>query len=159
MFFNLLKTKRMKKRKDIRCVCRCTPREGIVAMDAKLLTDMVESERRRIGARDNLRMASQMSMWLGDVCDASGHGGLAIDVWSEGLSRLEWEDQEWVTVPINTRLFRFNNLVSKDEACELGRRIDRTWRRLGHREMAHYAARARQYYKDLWLEKYCEALP
>ncbi len=147
------------KRKKKSCVCRCTPAKGIVAMDARLLTEMVAQEQRCISVTPNLRRAATQAMHLGDACAASGHPAMAIDVWSRAYDMVRFEDYNLVSTPINTRLYRLADLVSKDEVCELGRRIDRTWLRLGHREMAHYAARARRYYKDLWLDKYYESLP
>lgn len=140
-------------------MCRCTPQRGIVAMDAKLLTEMVEKELGCISVTPNLRRAATQAMMLGDICYASGHTAMAIGVWREAYDMVRYEDSQWVYIPLNTRLFRLDDVVSKDEACALGRRIDRAFKAVGLGELAGYGRRAQQYYRDLWLEKYFDALP
>lgn len=141
------------------CICRCTPRDGIVRMDARLLTEMFAYEMRRIRVMPHLRIAAQMALRLGDTCSHTGHTGLAVEAWREAYGMLLYNDYDWVYTPINTRFFRLADLVSKVEACELGRRIDRELKRIGIGELAGFARHARRYYADLWMDKYYEALP
>lgn len=158
MFFNLLKFNMMN-RKNSQWVCSCTPRQGIVSMDAKLLHQLVDRQLRTIGRTEHPRIRAQRALWLGDLCEKAGFPMMAFDIWRDGMCDLYGADYEWVYTPINTRLFRFNNLVSMEEAREMGRRIDRMLAANGYRELCGYGRQAVNYYRDLWEEKYYEALP
>ena len=146
-------------RKSYYCVCRCTPREGVVSMDARLLDEILDKGWKAINATENVRVIAQKGLILGDLCAGAGYPHRALECWFGALEAVEYLDYDWTFTPLNHRYYRFDSVVSMDECKELGRRIDSLWRRLGHREMAVFERHARHYYHDMWLDKYCGSLP
>ena len=128
-------------------------------MDVQVLNQLVREQEAAIERETNTRKMAQRALELGDVCLAAGCPMRAIQVWREAALRLERRDYFWVDEPINPAFVRFDDLVSAREAQTLGQRIDRTWRLLGHPEMAVWGRRMRRAYEDMWFDKYYDALP
>lgn len=147
-----------KKRRFVK-VCSCTPKGDIRTMDTRVLNLLVEEQQKLIANEPNTRKMAQRALELGDVCMAAGCPMRAIQVWRSAAQRLEAMDYYWVTEPINPHFVRFDDLVSAKEALTLGRRIDKVWHLLGHPEMAIWARKMKVAYKEMWLDKYYEALP
>jgi len=150
----------MKNEKTYYCVCRCTPSEGIVSIDARLLTrELLPMSMDYVRSCRNLRGKAYKALVLGDLCANAGYPNTALRVMRSTMSYIKMKDYDWVCRPINPSFNRLENIVNMYEVRELGRRIDRLWRWLGHPEMAHSARRVERYYDDLWFDKYYEALP
>lgn len=147
-----------KKRRFVK-VCSCTPKGDIRTMDTRVLNLLVEEQQKLIANEPNTRKMAQRALELGDVCMAAGCPMRAIQVWRSAVQRLEAMDYYWVTEPINPHFVRFDDLVSAKEALTLGRRIDKVWHLLGHPEMAIWARKMKVAYREMWLDKYYEALP
>lgn len=128
-------------------------------MDARLLDEIVKKGWEDINATENVRVIAQKGLILGDLCYGAGYPRRAMVNWFGALQAVEYQDYDWTFTPLNPAYYRFDNVVSMDECKELGRRIDKAWRRLGHREMAIFERHARHYYHDMWLDKYYESLP
>ena len=140
-------------------VCTCTPQGDIRTMDVQVLNQLVRDTEIDIAHEPNTRKMAQKALLLGDVCMAAGCPMRAIEVWRDAAKRLEAMDYRWVYKPINPSFVRFSYLVSEKEAVTLGRRIDKAWHLLHHPEMATWARRMRVAYREMWLDKYYEALP
>ena len=149
----------MKRQKHFVKVCSCTPRGDIRTMDVKVLNQLVCEQEAAIARETNTRKMAQRALELGDACMDSGCPMKALQVWRAAALRLIAMDYYWVYEPINPSFMRFDDLVSAKEALTLGRRIDKVWHLLGHPEMATWARRMRAEYREMWLDKYYEALP
>jgi len=149
----------MRRRKRIGLVCRCTPGRGIEGGCGRDLGEVVTQSLEAMRSEGNPRKQARLGLELGDLCAASGMPVRALDIWREALARLEWHDYEWVYRPMNPAYLRFDHAVSRWEAVQLGMRIDREWRRLGHPEQAHYGRDANHEYDEMWMDKYYMALP
>jgi len=144
------------------CVCRCTPDKGVVSMDAQLLGEVVKRGLHAIYCAKNPRVKAQQALLLGELCEGAGYPLQALRVWKSTVLMIEVEDQAWVTEPLapswSPYHVAFCSVVSMEECRELGRRIDRLWRRLGCPEMAGWENKALRSYHDMWLDKYYGAL-
>lgn len=147
------------KKKHFVKVCSCTPRGDIRAMNPQVLDQLVEGQEEAICRETNTRKMAQRALELGDACMAAGCPMRAIQVWRSAAQRLVAMDYYWVYEPVNPQFVRFGDLVSEKEAVTLGRRIDKAWHLIGHPEMATWARRMRAEYREMWLDKYFEALP
>ena len=140
-------------------MCSSTPRGDIRTMDVRVLNLLVEEQESAIARETNTRKMAQRALELGDACMAAGCPMRAIQVWRAAAQRLIAMDYCWVYEPINPSFIRFDDLVSAKEAQTLGRRIDKAWHLIGHPEMANWARRMRAEYREMWLDKYYDALP
>ena len=139
-------------RKSYYCVCRCTPREGVVSMDARLLDEILDKGWKTINATENARVIAQIKM--------SNTKKAATSTKAVATKKVAPKAAETKTKKAEIKnAEKKNTVVSMDECKELGRRIDSLWRCLGHREMAVFERHARHYYHDMWLDKYCGSLP
>jgi hypothetical protein len=104
--------------------------------------------------------AAQRALALGDICMAAGCPIKAIRIWRTAAQKLLVMDYHWVDVPLYYEAYTsFDHLVSEKEGITLGRRIDKAWHLLGHPEMATWARHMRVEYREMWLDRYYEALP
>lgn len=128
-------------------------------MDTQVLNQLVREQEAVIERERNPRKMARRAMELGDACMAAGCPMMAIQVWRNAARRLMERDERWIYEPINPDFMRFDDYVSAYEGRMLGRRIDKTWRLIGHPEMADWERRMGRVYKSMWLDKYFEALP
>ncbi len=150
----------MAKEKHFVKVCSCTPRGGLSIKDLQVLNQIVHDEEASIAHEKNARRMAHRALALGDICMASGCPASAIRIWRTAARKLLVMDYYWVDVPCYYEAYTsFDNLVSEKEGVMLGRRIDKAWHLLGHREMATWARHMRKRYCDMWLDRYYEALP
>ena len=150
----------MAKEKHFVMVCSCTPRGGLSIKDLQVLNQIVHDEEASIAWEKNARKMARRALALGDICMAAGCSVRAIRIWRAAALRLLAMDYKWVDVPCYYEAYtRFDHLVSEKEGITLGRRIDKAWHLLGHREMASWARYMRVRYCDMWLDRYYEALP
>lgn len=141
-------------------VCSCTSSGGLNIMDLQVLNLIVRDEEASIAQERNARKMALRALALGDICMAAGCPIKAIRIWRTTAHRLLEMDYYWVDVPIYFEGYTcFDHLVSEKEGLTLGRRIDKAWHLLGHREMATWARHMRIAYQDMWLDRYYEALP
>lgn len=141
-------------------VCSCTSRGALSIQDLRVLNQMVRDEEASIAREEVARKMALRAIALGDICMASGCPIKAIRIWRAAAQRLLEMDYYWVDVPMYYEAYTsFDHLVSEKEGIVLGRRIDKAWHLLGHREMATWARHMRKKYCDMWLERYYEALP
>lgn len=144
----------MRKRYSYR-VCRCTPNEGVVQLETRLLRHIVNYRIRSIRCAQNSRMKYHFGLHLGQLCATSGHPWWAIKVWQFTLRLMCWKDyDEWIYVPVNPDYVRIDSVLSEPESMDLGRRIDTLWRKMGHPECAVMERYAQGAYDFFWLEKY-----
>ncbi len=129
-------------------------------MDLQVLNQIVRDEEASIAREKNTRKMAHRALALGDICMAAGCPVKAIRIWRAAAQRLLAMDYYWVDVPLYFEAYTsFDHLVSEKEGLVLGRRIDKAWHLLGHREMATWARHMRVRYCDMWLDRYYEALP
>ena len=69
--------------KSYYCVCRCTPREGVVSMDARLLDEILDKGWKTINATENARVIAQKGLILGDLCAGAGHRRAGAGLWRD----------------------------------------------------------------------------
>lgn len=150
----------MAKEKYFVKVCGCTSRGDLSIKDLQVLNQIVHDEEASIAQERNARKMARRALALGDICMAAGCPIKAIRIWRAAAKRLLAMDYHWVDVPCYYEAYTsFDNLVSEREGLTLGRRIDRAWHQLGHREMATWARHLRIAYRNMWLDRYYEALP
>jgi hypothetical protein len=141
-------------------VCSCTSRGDLCIMDLRVLNQIVRDEEASIAREKNARSMARRALLLGDTCMAAGCPIKAIRIWRTAAQRLLVMDYHWVDVPLYYEAYTsFDHLVSEKEGIILGRRIDKAWHLLGHREMATWARHMRIEYHEMWLDRYYEALP
>ena len=150
----------MARQKHFVKVCSCTPRGDIRIPDLQVLNQIVHDEEASISKEKNARMMALKALALGDICMAAGLPVKAIRIWRRAAQRRLVMDYYWVDVPLYYEAYTsFDYLVSEKEGITLGRRIDKAWHLLGHREMATWARHMRVEYREMWLDRYFEALP
>ena len=150
----------MAKEKHFVKVCSCTSRGELRIMDLRVLDQIVRDEEASIAQEEVARKMAQRALALGDICIAAGCPIKAIRIWRSAAQRLLKMDYQWVDVPVYFEAYTsFDHLVSEKEGIALGRRIDKAWHLLGHREMATWARHMRVAYQNMWLDRYYEALP
>ena len=141
-------------------VCNCTSCGDLRIIDLQVLNQIVRDEEASIGQEKNARKAARRAIALGDICMTAGFPIKAIRIWRAMAQRLLAIDQHWVDVPFFYEAYTsFDNLISKIEGLTLGQRIDQAWYQLGHPEMATWAEHMQTAYRDMWLDRYFEALP
>jgi hypothetical protein len=129
-------------------------------MDLRVLNRIVRDEETSIAREKNARSMARRALQLGDTCMAAGCPIKAIRIWRKAAQRLLAMDYYWVDVPLYFEAYTsFDHLVSEKDGITLGRRIDKAWHLLGHREMATWARHMRIAYSEMWLDRYYEALP
>lgn len=136
-------------------VCSCTPTDGIVHLETRLLQQLLRRDLHSIECAAHPRRKAQKGLRLGDLCANTGHPVWAMRLWSWTLNLVGSKDyDEWIDEWLDTKYVRLANVVSEEEAKELGRRIDQLWERLGHPEMKDAEREAELIYDWLWYEKY-----
>ena len=101
-------------------------------------------------------------MWalmLGDICESTGHYGMAIDIWRFMLKRVNDYDFDGWFYAYRHSDIRFWGFVNVYGAVLIGQRIDQLMNRLNFKELAHYEHDANFYYDDLWEDTYFESIP
>ena len=150
----------MARQKHFVKVCSCTPRGDLSIKSLHVLNQIVRDEEASISRVKNARRMAQRALALGDICMAAGCPIKAIRIWRKAAQRLLAMDYYWVDVPLYFEAYTsFDHLVSEKDGITLGRRIDKAWLLLGHREMATWTRHMRIAYSDMWLDRYYEALP
>ena len=105
----------------------------VTHLEAQLLRQLVNREIHPIRCAESCRRKAQVALRLG---------------------RASKDYDDWLCVWFNPEWVRLSWVVSEDLCQLLGRRIDQTWRRMGHPGMAVYEQKATAEYDWLWLEKY-----
>ena len=150
----------MAKEKHFVKVCSCTSRGELRIMDLRVLDQIVRHEEASIAQDEVARKVAQRALALGDICIAAGCPIKAIRIWRTAAQKLLEMDYYWVDVPVYFEAYTsLDHLVSEKEGIALGRRIDKVWHLLGHREMATWSRHMRIAYQNMWLDRYYEALP
>lgn len=150
----------MARQKHFVKVCSCTSRGDLSIKTLQVLNQIVRDEEASIAHEKNARRMARRALALGDICMAAGCSIKAIRIWRAAAQRLLAMDYEWVDVPVYFEEYtNFDHLVSEKEGLTLGRRIDKAWHLLGHREMATWARHILMQYRNMWLDRYYEALP
>ena len=150
----------MARQKHFVKVCSCTPRGDLSIMSLQVLNQIVRDEEASISRVKNARRMARRALVLGDICMAAGCPIKAIRIWRKAAQKLLAMDYYWVDVPLYFEAYTsFDHLVSEKDGITLGRRIDKTWLLLGHREMATWTRHMRIAYSEMWLDRYYEALP
>ena len=150
----------MAKEKHFVKVCSCTSRGDLSIMDLRVLNQIARDEEASIAQEKDARRMARRALALGDICMAAGCPIKAIRIWRTAAQKLLKMDYYWVDVPLYFEAYTsFDHLVSEKEGIILGRRIDKAWHLLGHREMATWARHMRIEYQNMWLDRYYEALP
>ncbi len=150
----------MARQKHFVKVCSCTPRGDLSIKSLQVLNQIVRDEEASISRVKNARRMARRALALGDICMAAGCPIKAIRIWRKAAQRLLAMDYYWVDVPLYFEAYTsFDHLVSEKDGITLGRRIDKAWLLLGHREMATWARHMRKEYSEMWLDRYYEALP
>ena len=150
----------MAKEKHFVKVCSCTSHGDLSFMDLRVLNQIARDEEASIAQEKDARRMARRALALGDICMAAGCHIKAIRIWRTAAQRLLEMDYYWVDVPLYFEAYTsFDNLVSEKEGLTLGRRIDKAWHLLGHREMATWTRHMRATYRNMWLDRYYEALP
>lgn len=150
----------MAKEKHFVKVCSCTSRGDLSIMDLQVLNQIVRDEEASIAQEKDARKMARRALALGDICMAAGCPIKAIRIWRTAAQKLLKMDYYWVDVPLYFEAYTcFDHLVSEKEGIILGRRIDKSWHLLGHPEMATWAKHMRIEYREMWLDRYYEALP
>ena len=144
----------MRNRRPYR-VCRCTPSDGIVHLEARLLHDMINAQIHPLCCAKSCRWKYKRGLLLGDLCASAGHPWWAMKVWCLTLALIcekDWADwrYEW----INPEWVRIDYVLSETECLTLGRRIDNLWCKLGHPEKVGMETMAKKEYDDFWYDKY-----
>ena len=136
-------------------VCNCTPTGTITHLEARLLRQMVNREIHPIRCAENCRRKCQKAQRLGDLCAETGHFLWALKVGYLGLTEICNKDyDEWRLVHFNNDVVTLDDVISEEDAVNLGRRMDCLWRLLGYPEEAYHERKAEAEYDFLYLEKY-----
>jgi hypothetical protein len=139
-------------------VCTCTQEGDVTYMDIKLLLKTIKGAIQVIFATKKTGVMVKRGLLLGDLCESTGHYGLAIKIWRKTLNRVtnqDWED--WLYTPLYSMSVRLEHVTNRFGAMQLGLRMDHVWVKLKHPEMATNEQWANDCYDDLWNEKYYES--
>ncbi len=113
-------------------VCCCSPKEGMVYMQASLLRTLVNREIHPIRCASTCGRKAQKAIALGDLCVEARHPLWALKIWRFALREIHDKDyDDWVNVQFNEAYVSLHDVVS-DGLCELiGKRMDEVYRSLG----------------------------
>lgn len=140
-----------RKRRRIHCVCSCTRRGRICFIDAIVLNQMVKEGELEIQNQLNTRKAGRMALELGTLCEKKGWHIRAIEVWKKGIEQLTYYDQVWEWRRLPSTHDSISHFMAEYEALELGRRIDKVWKKIGHKELAEAQKQVTKLYWSIWL--------
>ncbi len=142
-------------------MCSCTPVGGILYMDAIELNRFINESTLELAKEPNTRTVGSRALELGILCEQKGWNLRALGIWEKFLQQIYNYDSYWgmEEVPLPSPSVRIADLMAKDEARTLGKRIDRLWKRIGHPELADAHRRVDRYYWDIWLSRYYDACP
>jgi len=146
----------MRKRIKKNCVCSGKPNGHVMDMSSKELNEQVEWGMKAIECTRNTKAKAKRGLQLGMLCEDAGHPVLALQVWIRTYAMVRIDNYDWVDEYINHKVYSFDSKIVSVEQEELGRNIDRLWRKLGHDEQAHFLAEVERDYRDIWLWKYQE---
>ena len=132
-------------------MCSCTRRGRICFVDAIVLNQMVKEGELEIKNQLNTRKAGRMALELGTLCEKKGWYLRAIEVWKKGIEQLTYYDQVWEWRRLPSTQDRISHFMAEDEALELGRRIDKVWETIGHKELAEAKKQVTKLYWSIWL--------
>ena len=166
-------------------VCTCTQEGIMVYIDTKCLKELVNEGMDEV-SNDNLpwsdvekslalhedvdesycvdcatycsRVTAMWSLMLGDICETSGHYGMALNVWRTMLDAVYSYDYEGWWFAYRYSNIKLWELVNDFGAIQIGQRIDQLLNRLKFKELAHYEYDAKFYYDDLWEDTYYESM-
>lgn len=135
-------------------VCICTPEQGVIHLDVKLLRQLLNREIHPIRCAWSLRRKAQKARILGDLCTSANHPEMAIKIMAFVEYIIVSEDDRWLDDErvFDTRWYTLDSLMAEVEALELGRRIDRLHLRLRQPERAGYEDYAKAHY--YWTKYY-----
>lgn len=113
-------------------VCNCSPTQGIVYLDAKLLRDIVNREIHPIRCASTCGQKALKGLYLGDLCAEARHPKWALQIWWFVIDLIHDKDYEdWINVWFNPRYVSLSDVISNGLCEILGRRIDDLTRRCG----------------------------
>ena len=106
-------------------VGRCMPNGAVTYLEARLLTELVNSAIHPIRCASTCGRKAQKGLLLGDLCAEAHHPMWALKIWKFTLAQIHSKDyDDWIDVRFNTERIRLKDVIS-DGICEIiGRRID-----------------------------------
>lgn len=156
----------MKKRK-VNCICRCTPRQGIVAMNVKEAKQLFEQQMSDIAQRKNPRHIADIAIQVGNTLQRTGHPRLALMLMNAALSHLisvdenqlrYYERYEQVPSYYTEFYMPWRWRTSEEDARRLAAVIDEHYnavnQRLGYDVRSHLRFRIHDTYESLFEDIY-----
>ena len=155
------------KRRKVNCICRCTPRQGIVAMNAQESKQLYSQTLKDILNRNNPRHIADMAIEAGNTLSRTGHPLLALRLMKASLSHLISVDEDklrhyerYEQIPSYYTEFYMpcSWLTSEEDARLLEAAIDAHANRiniaLGYDERSHLRFRVHETYEELFNDIY-----
>ena len=136
-------------------VCRCTPSGGMVYMEARYLSKLVDREIHPICCAKSAGWKALRAITIGDLCAEAKHYIWAIKIWSFAISRmasLEYEEygDEW----FDSTYVRLRDVIANAAYDQLDYRIGNAYRALGASELVSDVSFSEAWYNSLLYEMY-----
>lgn len=155
---------RLHRRRKVNCYCRCTPREGIVALHPDYAREIYDDQLHYLLDSENPGHIADRAMQVGQLLFVCGRPLLALTLMKAALNHLIWVDDNLQEDYARNHYYpgwRFaqwyhpwSARVSEVDARRLGACIDRladeAYRHLGHDERSRYRFWARDRYLGMF---------
>ena len=116
-------------------VCSCSPKEGVVYLEAQMLRTIVNKTIHPIRCASTCGRKALKGLYLGDLCAEAHHPSWAMSVWSFTIGEIHDKDyDDWVGVWFNPKYVQLRDVISNGLCEILGKRMDDLNRRLGRDE-------------------------
>ena len=155
------------KRRKVNCVCRCTPRQGIVAMNAQESEQLYSQLLSDIVRRKNPRHIADIAIQTGNTLRRIGHPLLALKLMKAALAHLlsvdedrlrDYERYHQIPSYYSEFYMPWRWRTSEEDARELAAAIDdhtnAVNRQLGHNTRSHLRFRIHDTYESLFDDIY-----
>lgn len=113
-------------------VCCCSPKDGMVYMNARMLYEIINREIHPIRCASTCGRKAQKALVLGELCVEAHHPLWALKIWRFAIHEIHNKDyDDWITEWFNPQYVSLQDVIS-DGICEiLGRKIDDVERQCG----------------------------
>ena len=157
------------KRRKVNNLCRCTPKEGIIALHPDFARQVYDQQLSRLLCSGNPGFIAGRAIQMGNILYKAGRPLLALDLMRKALNHLLFVDNDLQRdyaaehfCPINPDYYQWyspwRERVSEVDARKLAARIDELQNEisghLGHHERSMLRFRVHDYYESLFMDIY-----
>ena len=145
------------RRPKVNCFCRCTPREGIVALHPDYVAQMVDNTKEIMSSTRSTGIIAAAALRTGQMLEQTGHLPICLDLYGRALQVIYYIDSDrlenyylYGALPPNPHYRRWSERSGEAHACMVARRLDELCLRMGFRGYAHQRRKTHVDYRRLF---------